>query len=256
MSVLAESIRGKSWILKITLMSVLLGMMLAAALKTQLQVRSEGGVTTTRFDYLAREYTGLRRENATLRREIEDLGQKITNYENQLASGTTAARTLNRELQDTKLLAGLTPVEGPGVIVTLQDSKKKAATEAAPPELTGLPNVWLIHDTDIQRVVNELEASGAEAISVNGERLIAMSEIRCVGPSTSINGSRYTAPYEIKAIGNPKDLENGLRMRDGVVDNMPDPDMIRIQREGRLVIKPFTGSREFKYAKPATEQGP
>jgi uncharacterized protein YlxW (UPF0749 family) len=252
MSVFVESIRGKSWILKITLMSVLLGMLLAVSLKTQQQVKSETGLTTTRFPILASTIASANRENKKLRQQIEELGEKITNYENQLAKGSGAARTLNQELQNAKFLAGLTAAEGPGVVVTLQDSKRKLK-ENAPADLPDLPNPWLIHDTDIQRVVNELKDNGAEAITVNDERLIATSEIRCVGSSTSINGARYTAPYEIKTIGDPKTLENGLRMRDGVADSFPDPEMIKIEQRNHVVIKPFTGSRQIKYAKPAKE---
>ena len=67
--------------------------------------------------------------------------------------------------------------------------------------------MYIIHDDDLLRVINELRAAGAEAIAINGERIVAMSEIRCAGPTLSVNNNRSAPPYEIKAIGNPNNLE-------------------------------------------------
>lgn len=247
MNVLIESIRGKSWILKITMMSIILGMLLAVSLRTQLQMKAESGIPTTRLPGLAAAYTDAKRQNERLRQQIEDLEKKITEYQNQLATGENAAGTLNKELQDSKFLAGLSEAQGPGVIVMMRDSSRKPAADA--PTMAMLESI--IHDSDIRNVVNELRAAGAEIISVNDQRLIATTAIRCVGPVTLINGAEVAAPFEIKAIGEPKTLESALRMTGGVVDSFPDPHMVDIRQDQKIVIKPFAGSRQFKWAKPA-----
>ncbi len=99
--------------------------------------------------------------------------------------------------------AGLIAVEGPGIIVTIDDSKRVG-------KLGENPNLYLIHDDDILKVINELWAAGAEVMSINDQRIITNSEIRCAGPTLSVNNTRYAPPYEIKVIGNPHNLENSL----------------------------------------------
>jgi hypothetical protein len=110
--------------------------------------------------------------------EIRQLRQRINELENAFASGTKQAQVLSQSLQEAKMLAGLLEVEGPGIELTLQDSKKRPSGDS--PEL--LPELYTIHDYDLLRVVNELRQAGAEAISINGQRIVASTAIRCTGP--------------------------------------------------------------------------
>ena len=106
-------------------------------------------------------------------------------------------------------MAGTTAVKGPGVVLTIEDSKKALSS-------ADNTNLYIIHDEDVLKVINELRAAGAEAIAINDQRLTANSEIRCAGPTISINNTRISAPYEIKAIGNAKHMANAVKMRGGV----------------------------------------
>ena len=81
-------------------------------------------------------------------------------------------------------------------------------------------NLYIIHDEDILKVINELRAAGAEAISLNDQRLISTSEIRCAGPTISVNNTRVAAPFVIKAIGNAKSMEDAIKMRGGVAETL------------------------------------
>ena len=93
------------------------------------------------------------------------------------------------------MVAGLTDVEGPGVSVILNDSKAE--------NTTGDEADYLIHDSDLLSVINELRDAGAQAISFNGERILATSEVRCAGSVVMVNGKRFAAPFIIYAIGDP-----------------------------------------------------
>jgi len=73
---------------------------------------------------------------------------------------------------------------------------------------------------DLLKLVNELNAAGAEAIAINDERIIATTEIRNAGNYIVINTNRYSAPFEIKAIGNPDTLEAALKLLGGVADDL------------------------------------
>ena len=89
----------------------------------------------------------------------------------------------NDSLGQARFLAGLTPVQGPGVVVTLRDSKKPFPRNMP----QGMAPPSIIHDSDINQVVNELKAAGAEAIAVNDQRLVATSSVRTAGPTVLIN---------------------------------------------------------------------
>ena len=113
----------------------------------------------------------------------------------------------------------------------------------------------MIHDEDILRIVNELRAAGAEAVSINGQRLIATSEIRCAGPTLSVNNVRSAPPYEIIAIGDIKALENSIKMRGGVEDALKVWGIqIDIQTLENVYIPPYTGNFRHVFARIADEK--
>lgn len=235
--------RDRSWIIKVTIMSVILGMLLAVSLKTQMRLTNEGAPTNIR-DALK----GLResqRQNKLLREQTDTLQKKLVNYEKKIA-GKASDSILNQELQDSRFRAGLTTVEGQGVVITLQDSQRKVSSDAPLGEL-------IIHDTDIRTFLSELNAAGAEAVSVNGHRIVARSAIRCAGPIIYVNGIIEGSPFEIKAIGDSRTLESALKIPGGVADLMPDPDMVKITREDHVVVQPYTEDMPFRYAKPADQ---
>lgn len=100
-------------------------------------------------------------------------------------------------LESLKLKAGLTDVKGPGVTIKLEDAAVRMAGDVKD---------QIVHDGDIISILNELKKVGAQAISINGERVLPMSEQVCAGPTIRINRTKYSAPFIIEAIGNPEDL--------------------------------------------------
>lgn len=136
-------------------------------------------------------------------------------------------------------LAGTTAVKGPGVIVSIEDSKKIISN-------SDNTNLYIIHDEDILKVINELRAAGAEAISLNDQRLISTSEIRCAGPTISVNNTRVAAPFVIKAIG--KSMEDAIKMRGGVAETLSVWGIqVDIKKDNNIVIPAYKGATEFKY---------
>jgi uncharacterized protein YlxW (UPF0749 family) len=181
-----------------------------------------------------------------LRQQTETLQKKLVNYEKKLA-GRASDSTLSQELQDSKFRAGLTTVEGQGIVITLQDSPRKTTRDTPWGEL-------IIHDTDIRNFLSELNAAGAEAVSVNGHRIVARSAVRCAGNVVYVNGIIEGSPFEIKAIGDARTLESALKIPGGVVDLMPDPEMVKITPEDKIVIDPYSENMPYRWAKPADNQ--
>jgi uncharacterized protein YlxW (UPF0749 family) len=231
----------------ITLLCFILGVLLATQFRS---VQNYSGlVSFQRAQELTNELKRLQNEKENTDRELIELRNKIETYEQAASERDSITKVIKSDLEKTKLLAGLTDVEGPGIIVTLDDSK-------TPTQVGEDPSIFLIHDDDILKVVNELFAGGAEAISINEQRVITTTEIRCVGPAISINTVKQTPPYIIKAIGAPDSLEVSLRMRGGVVETLEVWGInINIKQSDNIVVPGFKGPIKFNYAKPVETGG-
>jgi uncharacterized protein YlxW (UPF0749 family) len=140
--------------------------------------------------------------------------------------------------------AGLIAGTGQGVVITLDDSN-------LPRQPGEDPNLFLIHDEDLLKVINELFAAGAEAVSVNGQRIITNSEIRCVGPTIIINSIKLAPPFIIQAVGDPDILETSLKMRGGVIESLQVFGIqVNIKKQDKIDMPAYTGPIQFKYLKP------
>lgn len=184
---------------------------------------------------------------------VEELSDRLISTEKERDALLKEVATLNTRLGSEneivlKQRAGLTPMKGEGVTVKMDDSKQ--TTRAGENQ-----NLYIIHDDDILRVINELRAAGAEAISVNGQRLIGTSEVRCAGPTLSVNNVRSSAPFEIRAIGDKKNLENALTMRGGVAETLKVWGIqLEITVSDSVYVPPYRGVIRFDHAKVAEEE--
>ncbi|MFD8826874.1 DUF881 domain-containing protein [Streptomyces sp. NPDC059605] len=112
------------------------------------------------------------------------------------------------------LLAGATPVEGPGVKLVVDDAEDTAQGGGGPRETSGFADTGRVRDRDLQRFVNGLWQSGAEAIAINGQRLTALSAIRAAGDAILVDNRPLVPPYTVLAVGNGKQLGNAFRESD------------------------------------------
>lgn len=185
-----------------------------------------------------------------LQSTVEDLQKNKTRLENAIAEEGGKTKVLNENLQDTKILAGLTEVEGPGVVVTLRDIsdvKKKIDT---PKESGGFgPMDDIIHDFDVLRTVNELWNAGAEAIAVGGNRVVSRTSIRCVGAVIHVNDQPVSSPIVIQAIGDPKILASAMNLKGGVMQDLRDlePGMVSVEPAKMIKLPAYTGPTSRKF---------
>lgn len=128
--------------------------------------------------------------------KLEETKLKLQEYKSKRETNQEASELLEKELLQAQALLGLTEVTGNGVVITMQDNS----------EMEG----GTISSIDLLDLINELKIAGAEAISINDERIINMSDIVDVYDYIMIDGKRVTSPYVIKAIGDPKYLESAL----------------------------------------------
>jgi uncharacterized protein YlxW (UPF0749 family) len=184
-----------SWQITLGLALLGLGFLIAA------QLSSEGPrirYTTQERSPLIETVTGLQAQQESLKSRILDLRSKIQAAEQQGEGSAALVRQLNDSLQRARIAAGLVPLAGSGVVFQLEDS-----TQRTPPD--GNVGDYLVSAQDVRTVAEELWLAGAEAISVNGERLTTSSAIVDIGGSVLVNSAFVAGPYQISAIG-PKDL--------------------------------------------------
>ena len=144
------------------------------------------------------------RDAALLRAEVEQMSQRVAADDGRVAQATAAG--------ELELAAGLVPVEGPAVTVSLNDAPRR---EGRPP-LSDDPDDLVVHQQDVQAVVNALWAGGAEAMTLMGQRIVSTSAVRCVGNTVILHGRVYGPPFVVTAIGDPEALRDSLDSDPGV----------------------------------------
>ena len=220
--------------------SILLGFLFIALLKTQ-------GVAVSRVALQEAAVPSLiqtEQENQQLSVENDKIQLELAKY----AQGQSAAALANQQVQEAKMNAGLVALTGPGLRITLDDSKRVASGEED-------PNSYFIHEQYIREILNALWNGGAEAIAVNGQRVTTHTEVFCGGSFIQINGTRQMPPYLIEAIGDSRNLSAALNFYgwDRLGNLQEQYGITRKLDILEMVMIPAGKLREFHYAEPVKE---
>jgi uncharacterized protein YlxW (UPF0749 family) len=177
-------------------------------------------------------------EQDQLKVAIKQDQDKLDSLQGQLSNSGDNKGSLN-DLNNQKKIAGLTKLKGPGVSVILDDSKQGPVNDES-----------IIHASDLRDTVNLFWGAGAEAISINGERIVTTSSIDCIVNTILVNNTRLTVPFKIEAIGDQKLLLSQIRNKENLSDLYRRHDqnglVIDISAVNDLIINPFTGSFDLK----------
>ncbi len=229
------------------LISVVLGMMcFALTLGICIQLKTvKGSNSVISQNY---EENNLRAEVLKYKERYDNKYRELENAEQELEKERQNSTENNKDLEQKEesikkgnKMIGITEVTGPGVIVTLSDSKKDASSVLNANEL-------IVHDADVLSVINELKNAGAEAISINNQRLVPTSSIVCGGNIIEINGEKVGAPFEIKAIGLPEQLA-ALSRPGGYLQYLKrDTIEVDLKKSNSITIAKYTGVITYKYA--------
>jgi uncharacterized protein YlxW (UPF0749 family) len=231
----------RKYALPLTILCIISGFFLAFQLKAQSK--------TTNFDAISQKNANLIKVIQALEKEIESQEDQIEimrNQFNELQNQSTKGQLqdLQQEIRQAKIKAGLTPVIGKGIIITLDDNKEGLLN--SPHED---PNKYIIHYEHLLNLINELKIGGAEAIAINGQRLITNSEIRCVGNLILINTTRIAPPFEICAIGSPKLMLESVSL--GQLNLLKAAHYpVTIIEKDDLILPAYKGEMQFKYVNP------
>ena len=230
------------------LISIVLGVMcFALTVAICIQVRSVQNSTTVSQSYeesnLRAEVLRYQERYENILKDIEDLNDEINKQIDEATQENSDLEDAQSQIKEGNMIIGTTDVSGPGVIITLDDS-------TTDPTTVFNPNDLLLHDLDILSVVNELKNTGAEAISINDQRLVTTTSIQCGGAIININGQRVGAPFEIKAIGLPENLSN-LERPGGYLDDLREKYQmqVKLEKSNNITIPRYSGVITFEHAK-------
>ncbi|MGN6575337.1 MAG: DUF881 domain-containing protein [Nocardioides sp.] len=214
---------------------------------------SSGGTDLTgtagRIDDLAglaasqtRELEGLRARHADLVAEVDGLTASLAK---------TSAGSAQEEAQALRGPAGLDPVTGPGLTITLTDAPKSMQDNVPEDEVRNL----VVHQQDIQAVANALWEGGAEAMTIQDQRVVSTTGIRCVGNSVVLHDVPYAPPYRISAIGPVSEMLDAVNASPYIgfyLEDVSDYGLgWDVQVEPSLDLPAYSGSTGLSYARPA-----
>jgi uncharacterized protein YlxW (UPF0749 family) len=192
----------------------------------------------------SRENAGLEESNAALRDDVEALAAD--------EHGSTEAE--DAELERLEQAAGTRPVKGEAVTVTLNDAPPDA-TAKLPGYPEPEPDYLVIHQQDLQAVVNALWKGGAKGIQVMDQRLISTSAVRCVGNTLILQGRVYSPPYKVTAVGDPERLRKSLAESPAIQNYMVYVNVYGlgwdVDEDGVRTLPGYTGAVDLQYARPA-----
>ncbi|MFT4288762.1 DUF881 domain-containing protein [Nocardioides sp.] len=180
---------------------------------------------------------------ADLTDEVDTLGKQVND---------TTVRKLQREADQLREPAGLTPRTGPGVTITLSD----APTSITDGVDTDKLQPYIVHQQDVQAVVNALWAGGASAVTIQGQRVVSTTGIKCSGSTIQLQGVPYPQPFVIEAVGDVPDLVTSIetdRWVSNYRDYADDPDYQlgwSLETSSHIEAPAYDGLRDFSYAKP------
>jgi uncharacterized protein YlxW (UPF0749 family) len=187
-------------------------------------------------------------------RQVEAEAATLRQLQAEAKTATDAAATDDTQVGQLKteeapllLVAGRQAVSGPGLVVVLDDA------QSVPDDPNLDQNQLVVHQSDLQAVVNALWAGGADAVSVAGQRLIATSAVRCVGNTLLLNGRVYSPPYQIEAIGPAAAMSNELNRSPGVSLYRQAASYYglryTVENQQRLDLPAYDGPLALDYAK-------
>ena len=191
-------------------------------------------IENMREDELKAEISSFKQKSEELSKQIEDTNTKIKEYNEAITTGKEASELLQKEIEEQNNILGKNKVKGNGVIVTLKDTNSKK-----------------INSEDLRLLLNELKMAGAEAISINDQRIVYDSYIVDIGGTyISVNGTRIVSPYEVKAIGNQAYLESGLSKKQfGYIDTIQaEGKDVTLARKDNITIEKYRNSLDMEYA--------
>ena len=241
---------GRGWRFLVPLVAAVAGLLFATSAATARGTDLRAGRSDRLADLILRENAQV----ARLADRAEQLRREVLAATGGDAGADGRVEQARRSLAPLESIAGLDPLSGPGLTVALDDAPRRP--QGAPPPRGASPDDLVVHQQDVQAVVNALWAGGAQGLALMDQRVIATSAVRCVGNTLILQGVVYSPPYVVTAVGDPQRLRAALAAAPGVqiFEQYVDAYGLRFDvTTHRFVTLPrFAGTLALRYARVAT----
>lgn len=230
----------------IAIFSIFIGIIISVQIKAN--VEDYVPVTIQSIKDTMKEIELVKGELEELESIIEDRQEELETLEYIAQGDESIINVLRKDRQKNMITSGHTKLEGPGISIKMYDNPDS--------EIIGFDiNDDIIHDIDILNILNDLRVAGAEALSINGQRVMSTSEIKCNGPILRINNRSVGTPFIIEAIGDPQLLMASVNAPNTYGDLLKNVYFIGFEPkvEDKVIINPYKGDFTFNYAKPKGE---
>lgn len=222
---------------------LLVGFLFVIQFRASRPIRQEAELPTLRVRDLALLVQQQQDAQRVLQAEVDALRQKLSEYQTAAAQGRSSVETMAREVASYRLVLGLTPVEGSGVVLRLRAQS-----------IPGGVVTPMLQAQDLSGLVNELWAAGVEAIAINGVRILATTGFGQDDRGIVAGRIRLSPPFKLEAIGNPTAIKATLGWRGGFVDGLRAVGfVVDVVDEDRLQLRAYAGPVGFQYATPVRQ---
>lgn len=232
----------KKYHIPLTITSFLLGLLLSVSFYTKGRIETSQPRSTELVEVVEK----LQQDRVQLQKTLQSLRQEASQFERNAAAADGLLSDYTRQETQFKKLSGLTEEKGDGLAIVLADATTIPSNAD--------PNDYIVHNTDLQAIVNALWAGGAKAISINGERLVGTSAIRCAGNTILVNSNLVGSPYQITAIGEIKRLNDFLFKDESANVFFKNSAselgiVVELRESADIVIPPYKGGFGVEFAK-------
>ncbi|MEW9122308.1 MAG: DUF881 domain-containing protein [Thermotaleaceae bacterium] len=241
-----KSIKGQ---LAVGIVCAVLGLVLALQFKSVQSIYPEGIAPAQKAQEMATELKKLREEKQQLLNEVNSLEARIKEIQESESKEDALIKSMSADLEKYKIIGGLRSVKGPGVIITIDDPPMD-------PDFMGDYSVIMVNYDLLLNLINKLNDAGAEAISVNDQRIVSRTEISLAGNNVNINSVPTAPPFIVKAIGSPDTMEATLNIRFGIAWEMRERYglQVSIKKQEEVSIPRYNEVIKFRYAKPVEDK--
>lgn len=240
--------KKSKYVLSLSILSILFGLLVS--IQKEGKVENYSLVSLNTIQIMKNEIEESEMEIENLNKSIDEKSIKLNQLRQMVKEDDdTLEQYIGKEIEALKLLAGLKDIKGPGIRFTIADNQEK--------EILG-DSIQddIIHDSEIQIILNDLKNAGAEAISINGERVVYRSEVKCGGPIIRINGKSSANPFVIDVIGDPKLLYSSVTAKESFGWTLKEVynKKVEVEMIDEIFISKYNWlNSSFKYANPIKE---
>lgn len=221
----------------------ILTMAIFVQIKTVNSITNEEGISLNQNSELIDEVLKWRQEYKDVYKQLEDSEERLEQVRTQAATSSSIDTEVENTIKENNKLLGLSEVKGSGIIIKLDDNR-----DIDEEDIIDISSI-IVHDADLRAIVNELFNAGADAVSINGKRIVNTTAIVCDGNIIRINDEMVGVPIEIKAIGYPERLYYNVALRPGGYLKYMETDgvVVNIEKSEDITIPKYEGVYKYEY---------